>query len=103
MVVGQLAAKHWQDVYFSYAGIGLGLAHEEPFAGKVDVSPAQVGQLSDAETGEEERREQSATVLESALLVASSSESGSGVERARCVQQRFDLLGAVEPNRNGTR
>jgi hypothetical protein len=65
MVRGQLAAKHGQDVHFSHAGVRLGFAlHEEPFARKVDVSPAQVGQLSNAKPGEEERREQCAAVLE---------------------------------------
>ncbi len=102
MVRGQLAAKHGQNVHFSYAGVCLGFAHKQPFAPKVDVSPVQVGQLSDAKPREEERRDQRATVLEPALLAASSFELGSSVERARSVQQRFDLLGAVEPNRNGT-
>ena len=62
-------------------------------AGEVDVAPAQRRRLADAQAGEDERGDERAAAGRPRLRC--------GVELGCGVEQRDDLLGAVEVDRAG--
>ncbi len=83
----QLVAQHRQDPDLPHAGLGLGLSDHDLAARQVDVAPRQRQGLRDPQPGEHERREQRAPLAASAAA---------GVDPARRVEQRRDVVGAVD-------
>jgi hypothetical protein len=83
LVPYELIAQHGQEVYFPCAGVCLGFKHDESIAGGIDMAPAQVGQLTDAQSGEHERCQERSPVYRTTLLVASSFGLGLRIECAR--------------------
>jgi hypothetical protein len=92
-VGGQLVGEHREDVDLADAGIGLGGADRDPPPGEVDVAPAQRRALADPQAGEDESGDQGPA--------ARGTRRRRGVELGRGVEQRDDLLGAVEIDRPG--
>ena len=83
-----------RSVDLARPGVGLGLAHAQPAAGEVDVAPAQREQLAEAQAGEGERGEDRPP-RQPAIATRLAVELAGGVE------QRLDVLGAVEIRRGG--
>jgi hypothetical protein len=88
-ISGELATQDRQHVNDPHASVGLGLAHPDRAAVEVHVMPVERQHLSEAETGEGEGGDQRATQANGSAALL--------IEFPGAVQQRCDVLGAVEP------
>jgi len=88
-ISGELATQDRQHMDDPYAGVGLGLAHPDSAAVEVHVMPVERQQLPEAQTGEGEGGDQGATQANGGAALV--------IELPGTVQERCDVLGAVEP------